>query len=268
MKLLFLGTGASLGVPVLGCNCSVCRSEDSRDKRMRTSVFIQSGDENILIDPGPDFRQQCLRHGITRIDSFLITHSHHDHIGGLDDTRPVYYAMDRKPLRFFAEEFTIEGIRKHFDYLFPADGNPHYHGAPKSEFISIRADELFETGQNTIRALRGWHGEMPVTGFKIGNLVYLTDVKTVPATTRSHIDGQTVLVLGALHKQAHPLHFNLAEALEFVRQTGPLKTYLVHASHYMGKYKDVSRILPENVYLAYDGLEILIPPGTNIASGR
>ncbi len=258
MKLLFLGTGASLGTPVLGCDCAVCRSGDPRDIRLRTSVFIEANNESFLIDPGPDFRQQCLKYGITRIDNFLITHSHNDHIGGLDETRAIFYAMDQRPLQFYAESFTVKTVRKYYDYLFPEDNKPSYHGAPQSEFHNIKAGVEFQTANNKILPLRAFHGSMPVTGFKIQRLVYLTDVKTVPEVTERMIDRETVLVLGALHVQPHALHFNLQEALEFVAKTQPERAYLTHISHWMGRYEDVTRRLPENVMLAHDGLEILI----------
>ncbi len=257
MKITFLGTGASLGVPVLGCQCSVCQSKDAHDKRLRSSLFVETKNDRILIDPGPDFRQQTLTHHITRIDTFLITHPHHDHIGGLDDTRPLFYAMDRKPLRFYAELFTIEAIRKHFDYLFPAGGKTTYHGAPESRFHTIEAGNPFQTTSGTqVLPLRAFHGKIPVTGFKIQNLVYLTDVKKIPKQTLEQINNNTVLILGALHRQPHPLHFNLNEALEFIRKTHPALTYLTHMSHWMGKHNEVQKILPPNVFLAYDGLTV------------
>ncbi len=258
MKILFLGTGASLGTPVLGCKCEVCRSADLRDRRLRSSLYIENANEHILIDPGPDFRQQCLTHHITHIDSFLITHPHHDHIGGMDETRAIYYAMNRTPLQFYAEKFSIEKIHKYYDYLFPLEQKPQYHGAPEAIFNEIHAGEIFNTKNNRILALRAYHGPMPVTGFKIGNLVYMTDVKEIPEETSLHINNDTMLIISALHVRPHALHFNLEEALEFVRKVKPRRTYLTHISHWMGLYKNVSRILPENVYLAYDGLEIII----------
>ncbi|NPA42884.1 MAG: MBL fold metallo-hydrolase [Chlorobi bacterium] len=263
MEVLFLGTGASLGVPVLGCTCDVCRSEAAEDQRLRTSVLVRSAGEHILIDAGPDFRAQCLTHGITRIDSFLFTHPHFDHIGGLDETRAVYYAMDRRPLHFYAEEFTFEGIRKHFDYLFPASGKPQYHGAPEYRFITLEAGKPFDTKANRVTPLRAWHGDMPVTGYRIGKLVYLTDVKKVPEPARAAIDKDTVLVVSALHRKPHPLHFNLDEALEFIDQTRPARAYLTHISHWMGKWAEVKeeirrRRLPVPVMPAYDGLRIHI----------
>ncbi len=259
MKITFLGTGASPGVPVLGCQCAVCQSKDPRDKRLRASIFIETNKEKILIDPGPDFRQQYLHYHLPGIDSFLITHPHHDHIGGLDDTRPVYYAMDKIPLQFYAEDFTVQAVRKYFDYLFPANGQTDYHGAPQSEFHVIEANRKFTTHKGTeIVPLRAFHGNMPVTAFKIDNLFYLTDVKTVPPETASQINDQTVLILGALHRQPHPLHFNLEEALDFIEKTRPAKTYLTHMSHWMGLHEETQKSLPNNAYLAYDGLVLEI----------
>jgi len=258
MEVLFLGTGASLGVPMIGCTCEVCTSSDPRDKRLRTSVLISGNGENILIDAGPDFREQMLRHGISGIDAFLITHPHRDHIGGLDDTRAVYYAMGKKPLQFYAENFTLEGVYKYYDYLFPREGTSAYHGAPGAQWHRIEAGIPFRTEKHEILPLRAMHGHMPVTGFKTGNLVYLTDVKSVPEQTRREITNNTVLVLGALHRRPHHLHFNLEEALKFVAETKPRRTYLIHMSHWMGKHKALERELPPDVFPAYDGLRIEI----------
>ena len=258
MRVVFLGTGSSLGTPMIGCTCAVCRSDDPHDKRLRASLYVESRGERILIDPGPDFRAQCLHHGITQIDTFLITHPHRDHIGGLDDTRAVYYAMDKRPLQFYAEDFTLEGIFKYYDYLFPREGNSHYHGAPQARFQHIEAFRSFATMKNEVIPLRGWHGSMPVTGFRIGRLVYLTDVKEVPAETVAFITPDDVLVLGALQQQAHAIHFNLDEALAFVEQTRPAQTFLTHIGHRMGKHSDLEAQLPVNVRPAYDGLVIEI----------
>jgi len=258
MNITFLGTGASLGIPMIGCSCEVCTSTDPRDQRLRTSLFIRSQEENILIDAGPDFREQMLRHGISRIDTFLITHPHRDHIGGLDDTRAIYYAMGKKPLQFYAESFTLEGVYKYYDYLFPRSGYSSYHGAPGAQWHEIVAGQTFKTLHHTILPLRAMHGHMPVTGYKISNLVYLTDVKQVPEDTRRHIHHDTTLVLGALHRKPHPLHFNLDEALAFIQQTRPARTYLIHMSHWMGKHAALETILPPNIRPAYDGLTIQI----------
>ena len=256
MEITFLGTGASLGVPMIGCTCDVCRSDDPRDKRLRTSLLIRANGETVIIDAGPDFRRQCLAYDIRRIDAFLFTHPHFDHIGGMDETRAVYYAMDKTPLQFYAEPFTFDGIRKHFDYLFPEKGKSAYHGAPDFRFHEIQAGKSFSTGRNSFLPLRAFHGKMPVTGYKTGNLVYLTDVKTVPPETAKEIDGNTTLILNALHRKPHPLHFNLDEALHFIAAVRPARAYLIHISHWMGTYKEVARQLPDNVSLAYDGLKI------------
>ncbi len=259
MLIRFLGTGASLGTPVLGCTCDVCSSADPRDHRLRSSLLIQQNGENILIDSGPDFRQQLLHLGTAHIDSFLYTHGHHDHIGGMDETRAVFYAMDKQPLQFFCEEFTAAKIKKYYDYLFGPIEGEKYHGRPRADFHIIRPGETFLTAKGRkVLPLRAWHGSMPVTAYKIGRLVYMTDVKTVPEETKREIDKNTVLILGALHRKPHPLHFNLEEALEFVREVNPAHAYLIHVSHYMGKYEEVSKELPAHVSLSYDGLEIEI----------
>ncbi len=258
MKLTFLGTGASLGIPMIGCGCTVCQSEDKRDKRLRTSAFIEANGENILIDPGPDFRQQCLTHGIGKIDTFLVTHPHHDHIGGMDDIRSVFYAMDKKPLQFYAEQFSIDSIRKYYDYLFPADGKQVYHGAPQAVFHPLETGKIFNTAKNSILPLRVWHGDMPVTAYKIGRLLYITDAKKIPPETSRFIDRDTILVLSALHIRPHHLHFNLNEALAFIEETGPTSAYLTHISHWMGRHAETEQKLPPHVRLAYDGLQLEI----------
>ena len=226
--------------------------------RLRTSLYIESQGEHILIDPGPDFRTQCLQHHITQIDTFLITHPHHDHIGGLDDTRAIYYAMNKKPLQLFAETFTLDGIYHHYDYLFPRHGNSQYHGAPQAQLNEIMVYKHFKSQNNTILPLRVWHGDMPVTGFRIGHLVYLTDVKTVPDETIKNIKSTDILILGVLQREPHNLHFNLNEALEFINKTKAKITYLTHIGHRMGKHAILKKELPPNVLPAYDGLELKI----------
>ncbi len=257
MKIRFLGTGASLGTPVLGCTCPVCTSPDEKDRRLRSSLLIETGKETLIIDTGPDFRQQMLGTGVSKIDSFLYTHSHHDHIGGMDETRAVYYAMNKQPLQFYMEDFTEKGIKKYYDYLF-AEGEK-YHGRPQADFHLIHPGESFETDKGTeILPLRVWHGNMPVTAYKIGRLLYMTDVKLIPPETLQFINSETVLILGVLHKKPHHLHLHLDEALELVNQTRPARTYFTHISHWMGKYSEINPLLPENVFLAYDGMEMEI----------
>ncbi len=260
MKVTFLGTGASLGTPVLGCTCLVCTSADEKDKRLRSSILIETGKETLIIDTGPDFRQQMLRKGISKIDSFLYTHSHHDHIGGMDETRAVYYAMNKQPLQFYMEDFTEKGIKKYYDYLFAElDSGEKYHGRPQADFHLIRPGEFFQTKKGTnILPLRIWHGNLPVTAYKIGRMLYMTDVKRIPPETLQHITPETILILGVLHKKPHHLHLRLDEALELVEKTQPKQTYFIHISHWMGKHEEVSRSLPENVFLSYDGLKIEI----------
>lgn len=250
-KLTLLGTGTSQGVPVIGCACAVCRSQDPRDKRLRSSALYTEGPLNILVDSGPDFRQQMLREEVQHLDAILLTHEHNDHIIGLDDIRPFNFRSGR-PMAVYALPRVLQDVRKRFEYVF-TDQVP---GLPRIQLLPIDPDQLLLFDFLTVQPVRILHGELPIVGFRIGDLAYLTDVKYLPATERHKLDGVRYLVVSALHHQEHPSHMNLTEALTFIDQLGPEQAWLTHISHHMGLAAEVEQTLPGGVHLAYDGLEI------------
>lgn len=254
IQITFLGTGTSQGVPVIGCTCPVCTSPDPRDKRLRTSVLINSGGTNVCIDIGPDFRQQMLRENIMHLEAIVLTHAHNDHIAGLDDVRPFNFMYHRN-MPVFAEEQVQHDVRQRFSYIF--DANP-YPGAPQIEFHTLSADTIFSINGHAFIPIRVWHGNLPVLGFRIGDFTYLTDIKTIEPEELEKVKGTKILVLGALHYSLHYSHLNFEEAFALAEQIRPQQTYLTHMSHKIGFYAEVNPRLPEHVALAYDGLKISV----------
>ena len=250
MKITLLGTGTSQGIPVLGCDCEVCRSVDSCDNRLRTSCIIESAEANILIDCGPDFRQQLLRNPVPRIDAVLLTHDHQDHVAGLDELRAFIFKQN-KPMPIYAEDAVLKNIKKRFDYAFKK--NP-YPGTPQFQLHTIKPGKLQINGVE-LEALRVLHGNLPILGFRIGKFAYLTDVNRIEQESAEKLAGLDVLVLDALHHRPHHSHFNLEEALAFIDQVNPEKAYLTHISHLFGCHDEIEKILPPNVFLAYDGMK-------------
>lgn len=258
MKLTFLGTGTSQGVPVIGCKCEVCRSSDRRDNRLRTSVLVEVDGKNIVIDTGPDFRFQMLREDINHIDTILLTHEHKDHIGGLDDVRafnfmdfPIIHKLD-----IYATKRTLQCVRKDFDYAF---GDDRYKGTPEINLIEIKQSEPFFVGNTLITPIKGMHSSrFAVTGYRIGNLAYLTDFKSIDDAQVAKLDGVEVLVVNALRFTEHYSHFNVAEALALIERVAPKEAYLTHMSHEIGLYTESIKRLPTGVSLAYDRLQIMI----------
>jgi phosphoribosyl 1,2-cyclic phosphate phosphodiesterase len=254
MKITFYGTGTSQGVPVIGCKCDVCLSSDSKDKRLRTSILIEIDDTKILIDAGPDFRQQLLRGGISDLNAILLTHEHKDHTGGLDDVRALNY-ISGKPVEIYAEKRALNSIRAEYPYAF-ADNR--YPGVPEMNLNTIDAKTQFRVGEVAIVPIRAFHYKLPVLGFRINNLVYITDANRIEPSEMRKIYGCKVLVINALRKEAHLSHFTLSQALDVVRQSNALQAYLTHISHQMGLHEEVERELPANVRLAYDCLTVEI----------
>lgn len=252
MNLTILGTGTSKGTPELGCSCKVCLSDDLRDKRLRVSVLIQTPTQNILIDAGPDFRQQLLNANIKSLDAILLTHEHNDHIIGLDDVRPFIFRQ-QKPMDIYCSQRVAENLRERFEYAFR---EKPYPGAPSFNLNIIDADTVFTIGDLLIHPIAYWHGKMPVLGYKIKNFAYLTDIKTISNKEMEKVRGIHTLIISALHHREHHSHLTLNEALEMIKEIAPQVAYLTHLSHEMGLHQEVEQTLPPNVYLAFDGLKL------------
>jgi phosphoribosyl 1,2-cyclic phosphate phosphodiesterase len=253
MKVTFLGTGTSQGVPVIACECEVCSSSDTRDKRLRCSVLIELPDLNIVIDTGPDFRQQMLREKVQRVDAVLFTHAHKDHVAGLDDIRAFNFkhSMD---MQVYATQDVQQSLKREFHYVFAE--NP-YPGIPKVRLHEIDKNPFSIAGQEII-PVEVMHAQLPVLGFRLDNFAYLTDAKTISEEEKSKLKGLDVLVLNALRRESHVSHLTLTEALEWVDELKPKQAYFTHLSHYLGTHDAVSKELPNAVQLAYDGLFLTV----------
>lgn len=254
MKVYFLGTGTSQGIPVIGSNHSVCLSTDLKDKRLRVSVWIQDKDFSVVIDCGPDFRQQMLTSKCTQLDAILFTHEHADHTSGLDDIRPFFFRQGNIPV--FAHQRVLKNLEKRFDYIF-LDENK-YPGAPSVLKNEVVVNQNFQIKEKTIIPINAMHGSLQVFGYRIDDFAYLTDVKTMEESEIEKIKDVKVLVINALREEEHNTHFSLKEALDFIHLVQPKTAYLTHISHLLGFHEEVQQKLPENVYLAYDNLEIKI----------
>ncbi|WP_073230969.1 MBL fold metallo-hydrolase [Pedobacter caeni] len=251
MKVTFLGTGTSQGIPVITCNCVVCQSTDHKNKRLRVSVLLEMGDKTIVIDSGPDFRYQMLRANVKDLDAILYTHEHKDHVAGLDDIRPFNYLL-KKNIDIYATERVQQALRKEFSYIF---AEVHYPGLPQIDMHTI-SDEVFQIGKTEIIPLNIMHYKLPILGFRIHDFTYITDAKTISEETIERVKGTKVLVVNALQHEEHISHFTLKEAVDFAQKIGAEMTYLTHISHNLGLHEEVEKELPENVKLAYDGLSI------------
>lgn len=249
MKITFLGTGTSQGVPVIACECETCLSEDYRDKRLRTSLLLETDNTILLFDAGPDFRQQMLRENVKRLDAIILTHEHKDHISGMDDVRAFNY-KSQDAIDIFAEERVQKAVKKEYSYVF---AEYQYPGIPKMSLNSI-PEHGFNINNLQITPIRVFHYRLPIYGFRVGNFAYITDANYVPEESKEKLFGIKYLVVNALRKEKHISHFSLREALDFIREISPKKAYITHISHQMGKYKQTAPDLPRGILLAYDGL--------------
>lgn len=250
MKITFLGTGTSTGVPEVGCKCDICTSKDSRDNRLRTSILIETLEKQILLDCGPDFRQQMMNIEFKKLNAVLLSHEHYDHVGGIDDLRPFTRHGD---INIYCEPNVANAIHTRMPYCF---GASLYPGVPKINLIEINPSCEFKIENIQITPIRVMHGKLPILGYRIGDMAYLTDVSYIPEEEYSKLSGLKVLIISALRHKAHPSHQNLEEALANANRIDAEKTYFIHMSHDIGLHQTSNTILPKNIELSYDGLVI------------
>ena len=251
-KLTILGSGTSQGVPVIGCDCTVCSSSDQRDKRTRTSALIHINGENHVIDTGPDFRTQMLRENIQSLKSVIFTHEHKDHIAGLDDIRPFNF-KEKRSMNVYASNRVQEALLREYHYIF---ADKKYPGVPNVN-LSIIENSKFEIDTGIeIEPIEVLHYKLPVFGFRIGDISYITDAKRISEKEKEKIKGSNILIINALRREPHMSHFNLDEALAFIEEVNPNHAYLTHISHLFGTHNEIEKELPGNVHLAYDGLSL------------
>ena len=242
-------------MPVIGCDCEVCQSEDVRDNRLRSSILVEYGKTRVIIDTGPDFRQQMLRERVRHLDAVVFTHSHKDHIAGLDDVRAFNFKQGHA-MDVYAAQEVQEALHREFHYIF---ANDPYPGIPKVHLTEINRNAKFEIGEKKWIPVEVLHYKMPVLGFRVDNFAYVTDAKTINKSERDKLRNCNVLVLNALRIEPHISHLSLKEAIEVARELNAKKTYFTHISHMMGTHQQASELLPENMHLAYDGLRVLLP---------
>lgn len=251
MKIRFLGTGTSQGIPLIGCDCKVCTSTDARDKRLRSSVFIEHGDTNIVIDTGPDFRQQMLRENIRKVDAVIFTHEHKDHIAGLDEVR-AYNFINQMIMPVYATERVQKAIKREFAYIFAEE---KYPGIPQIELFGI-GDLPFTVNAVKVIPIEVMHHKLPVKAFRIGGFTYITDANHISEEEKKKMTGSEVIVINALRRNHHISHFTFEEAIELMEELKPKSAYFTHISHQLGTHEEVSLELPDFIKLAYDGLTI------------
>jgi phosphoribosyl 1,2-cyclic phosphate phosphodiesterase len=251
VNITFLGTGTSQGVPVIACDCDTCKSDDPHDKRLRTSLLLQTESVTVLFDAGPDFRQQMLLARVNKLDGIILTHEHKDHIAGLDDVRAFNY-RSQSAIDIYSEERVQKAIKKEYSYVF---SEIQYPGIPKMMLLPV-PEHGFSVKSLDIIPIRVFHYHLPVYGFRIGHFAYITDANYIPEESKEKLFGVKYLVINALRKEKHISHFSLREALDFIREISPKKAYITHISHQMGYHEEVSKELPPGTYLAYDGLSV------------
>lgn len=253
ITITFLGTGTSQGVPVIACDCAVCHSQDPKDQRLRTSILISTNKQNIVIDTGPDFRQQMLRENVQRLDAVVFTHEHKDHVAGMDDIRAFNFKQ-KEDMNVFATDRVQEAIKREFPYIFSEN---KYPGVPLVRLNTI-SNQPFDINGIEFTPIDVMHYKMPVYGFRIKDFSYITDCNYIPPKEKDKIRGTKVLVIDALRKEKHISHFNLEEAIALIKEMEVEQAYLIHISHLFGKYADEMPNLPDGIELAYDGLKLTI----------
>jgi phosphoribosyl 1,2-cyclic phosphate phosphodiesterase len=253
LRITFLGTGTSSGVPMIACECHVCTSPDKKDKRLRSSIMVQSANTTLVVDTTPDFRYQMLREKVRRLDAVLFTHPHKDHIAGLDDVRAFNYFQEQ-PMQVYANPMTIDALMREFAYAF---ADKKYPGVPNIELNTISLD-AFTIGDIQIVPFQVWHMKMPVFAFRFGNFSYITDANRIDESEKEKIRGSQILVVNALRKERHISHYTLDEAIALVQELEIPQAYFTHISHQLGRHKEIERELPPGIHLAFDGQQLTV----------
>lgn len=253
MKITFLGTGTSQGVPVIACDCSVCTSVDFQDKRLRSSILIETDQTSIVVDTGPDFRQQILRERVKKLDAVLFTHEHKDHTAGMDDIRSFNFKQ-KKDIPIYAKKNVLNQLKQEFAYIFSENKHPR---SPRVDPIEIK-NKSFSINELDILPIKVLHYKLPIWGFRIENFAYITDAKTISDKEKNKLNYLDILVLNALQKGVHISHLTLEEAIQMAEELKPKETYFTHISHKLGEHRNILKELPENMYLAYDGLKLTL----------
>ena len=251
LKITFLGTGTSTGIPMIACQCVVCTSSDKKDKRLRSSIMVESENTRFVVDTTPDFRYQMLRENVKHLDAILFTHPHKDHIAGLDDVRAFNFFQEQ-PMQIYANQMTMDALMREFAYAF---ADKKYPGVPDLELNTINL-EPFSIGDIPIIPIQVWHLKMPVYGFRFGNFTYITDANKIEGSEKEKIKGSKILVVNALRKEKHISHYNLDEAVQLVRELNISTAYFTHISHQLGKQEDIEKLLPDGIHLGHDRLVI------------
>ncbi len=252
MTITITGSGTSQGVPVIGCECYVCSSEDSKDKRLRSSIHIKYNNNSIVVDTGPDFRQQMINSKIKKLDAVLFTHEHKDHVAGLDDVRAFNF-IQKKPIEVYCSENVFKALKREFHYIF--DPKFKYPGIPSINRHKISKEKTFKINEVLITPIEVMHHKLPVLGFRIDNFAYITDAKTIESKEKNKLKNLDLLIVNALRIKEHLSHLNLEEALELINELNPKRAVLTHLSHLMGKHEEIKKLIPKNVDVAFDGMK-------------